>query len=146
VCTKPGCVFCGGQTGRADTFTYAFDYGGGYGSFTPSSSATCDTPTNLDSVSARGKIRDDDGGVTEYSVTVEVAVTFDSLCALTRQYSSSAKVADDLCSLLDEAELATTSKLRQKRLDDSAKKVDKQAGAAFTRAEAATLIDLARGL
>jgi hypothetical protein len=70
-------------------------------------------------------------------------VTFDSLCALTRQYSSSVKVAADLCDLLDSARRATKPSDRQKRLDDYSKKVAKQAGLAFTQEEAAALIRLA---
>ena len=71
-------------------------------------------------------------------------MTFDSLCVLTRQYSSSQKVADDLCDVLAKAEEAATPKLRDKRLNDFVKKVNKQAGSAFTQEEAATLVRLAR--
>ena len=77
-------------------------------------------------------------------MTVDVAVTSDSLCVLTRQYSSSQKVADDLCDVLAKAEEAATPKLRDKRSNDFVKKVNKQAGSAFTQEEAATLVRLAR--
>ncbi len=51
-------------------FAYAFDCGGGYGAFASANSAGC----NLDSGTrtVRGKIRDKDGGVTEYTRTVTV--------------------------------------------------------------------------
>ena len=58
----------------ADTaagFTYAFDCGSGYGSFGGSSTATCSTNDN-GSRSVKGKIRDKDGGETEYSATVAI--------------------------------------------------------------------------
>jgi hypothetical protein len=57
-----------------DTFTYAFDCGGGYGSFGASSSATCNTATDGPStLSVGGKVRDDDGGTSEYTGSVTVA-------------------------------------------------------------------------
>ena len=55
-------------------------------------------------------------------MTADVAVTSDSLCVLTRQYSSSQKVADDLCDVLAKAEEAATPKLRDKRLNDLVKR------------------------
>ena len=94
----------------------------------------------------RASILDDDGDATEYSDTVQITVTFDRLCVLTQQYSSSAKVAADLCDLLDRARQATRPRHRQKRLDDYSKKFDNQAGQAFTQEEAATLIRLAEKL
>jgi predicted extracellular nuclease len=115
----------------ADTFTYAFDCGSGYGAFGPSASASC-TPTDPGTVIVHGKIRDDDGGFTEYAATVEVTVTRDSLCALTRVYSSSSKVADKLC-----ADLA------KGQLSKFVKDVEKETGEALTPDEAATLIRLA---
>ncbi|TME12563.1 MAG: hypothetical protein E6I65_03160, partial [Chloroflexi bacterium] len=58
----------------ADTtagFEYAFDCGSGYGAFSATSSATC--PTTDNGVrSVKGKIRDKDGGVTEYTASVTV--------------------------------------------------------------------------
>jgi uncharacterized delta-60 repeat protein len=60
----------------ADTaagLTYAFDCGdgGGYGTFSASSSATC--PTSDDGIrTVRGKIKDKNDGVTEYTASVEV--------------------------------------------------------------------------
>ncbi len=59
----------------ADTtagFTYAFDGGSGYGAWGSSSTATFPTSDN-GSRTLQGKIRDKDGGVTEYTATVTVA-------------------------------------------------------------------------
>ena len=67
-----------------DTFTYAFDCGDGYGAFGASSTASC-TADEVGTLSVGGKIRDSDGAVTEYRGDVDVTVTFDSLCALTRR-------------------------------------------------------------
>src|SRR5215471_15775446 len=60
----------------ADTaagFTYAFDCGtgSGYGVYSGSSSATCATTDN-GSRTVGGRIRDKDGGYTEYTATVTV--------------------------------------------------------------------------
>lgn len=60
----------------ADTaagFEYAFDCGDGtgYGSFSSDNSAVCPTSDN-GTRTVKGKIRDEDGGETEYSATVEV--------------------------------------------------------------------------
>jgi hypothetical protein len=58
----------------ADTtagFTYAFDCGSGYGMFGPSNTATCPTTDN-GTRNVKGKIRDKDGGVSEYTGTVTV--------------------------------------------------------------------------
>jgi predicted extracellular nuclease len=115
-----------------DTFTYAFDCGNGYGAFGSSSSISCDTPTDVDALSVGGKIRDSEGATTEYRATVDVTVTLESLCALTRVYSSSAKVADKLCDLLAKGPVSKFTK-----------EVQKQAGLAFTQEEAATLVRLA---
>ena len=58
----------------ADTaagFEYAFNCGSGYGSFGGSSTATCPTDDN-GSRDVKGKIRDKDGGETEYTATVSI--------------------------------------------------------------------------
>src|SRR5262249_7281853 len=58
----------------ADTsagFTYAFDCGSGYGPFGSSNSATCQA-SDGGSVTVRGKVRDKDGGVTEYSSAASI--------------------------------------------------------------------------
>ncbi len=116
--------------------------------FGASSSTSC-TSTDTGTLTVHGKIRDDDGGVTPYAATVDVTVTFDSLCALTREYSSTKKVADGLCRELDMAEKASEHgkpKTQQQHLNKYVKDVQDQAGKAFTQEEAATLVDLAGAL
>ena len=58
---------------QAAGFTYAFDCGGGtgYGSFTPASTASCPT-TTAGSRTVQGRVRDKDGGASEYSTSVTV--------------------------------------------------------------------------
>ena len=52
-------------------FTYAFDCGSGYGSFSGLSSASCPTNDN-GSRTVKGKVQDKDGGFTEYTASVTV--------------------------------------------------------------------------
>ena len=52
-------------------FTYAFDCGSGYGSFSGTTSASCPTTDN-GSRTVKGKIRDKDGGVNEYTASVTI--------------------------------------------------------------------------
>jgi hypothetical protein len=52
-------------------FQYAFDCGAGYGSFTTTNNTTCATNDN-GSRAVKGKIRDKDGGETEYSASVTI--------------------------------------------------------------------------
>ncbi|HWI63279.1 MAG TPA: PKD domain-containing protein [Symbiobacteriaceae bacterium] len=52
-------------------FTYAFDCGAGYGAFGPADSAAC-TATGTGPQTVRSKVMDKDGGVSEYSATVQV--------------------------------------------------------------------------
>ena len=115
-----------------DTLTYAFDCGSGYGAFSSTSSASCEAPTDLGSLSVGGKIRDNHGATTEYRATIDVTVTTDSLCELTRAYSSNGKVADQLC-----------KELAKGNVDKFTKDVQKEAGRTLTQEEAATLVRLA---
>ena len=52
-------------------FTYAFDCGSGYGSFSGLTSASCSTNDN-GSRTVKGKVQDKDGGTTEYTTTVTI--------------------------------------------------------------------------
>jgi predicted extracellular nuclease len=127
----------------ADTtagFTYSFDCGdgSGYGAFGSASSASCATADTTTRTVA-GKIRDKDGGVTEYQATVRVVVTFDSLCALVRTYSSDPSVADTLCAKLADAANASTATARAGHLNAFRNQVDAKTGKAFTPEQAAVL-------
>jgi hypothetical protein len=131
----------------ADTaagFTFAFDCGdgAGYGTFGSSASTSCAT-SDIGVRSVGGMIRDKDGGVTEYRTAVDVRVTFDSLCALTRVYSSKPQVADALCMKLRNASMATDAETRNSLLTAYQNQVDAQVDKAFTATEAATLKRLA---
>src|SRR4051794_12942194 len=89
----------------ADTaagFQYAFDCGSGYAAFGSATSVSCPTD-DTGTRTVHAKIRDKDGGVTEYTATMQVTVTFTSLCNLTRSYSTKVKLADRLCGLLASA-------------------------------------------
>ena len=58
-------------------------------------------PTSTGALGVGGKIRDKDGGESEYRATVNVSVTFRSLCDLVHEYTSDAKTQDKLCARLD---------------------------------------------
>jgi uncharacterized protein len=123
----------------ADTaagFTYAFDCGSGYGAFGSSSGATCPT-SDVGTRSVGGKIRDKDDGVTEYRATVEVFVTFASLCDLVRSYATDPKVADDLCDKLQRA--AASPSERAGLLIAFGNQVDAKTGKGLTPEQAETL-------
>jgi hypothetical protein len=70
----------------ADTaagFEYAFDCGGSYGAFSATNTSTCPTDDNGEPT-VKGKIRDKDGGMTEYTASVmvhNVGPTIDSITA-----------------------------------------------------------------
>jgi hypothetical protein len=53
-------------------FSYAFDLGSGYGPFSSSNTASF-TPLDNGTYTVKAKVRDKDGGVTEYTATVVVA-------------------------------------------------------------------------
>ncbi len=124
---------------------YAFDCGSGYGAFGEAASASCPT-TDVGAPSVGGKIRDNDGGVSEYRSTVSVFVTFSSLCDLVRSYSTDSKVADDLCDKLARAAAASTAGLWAAQLGAFANQVDAKTDKGLTPAQAAELKLLASRL
>jgi hypothetical protein len=117
----------------AEGLTFAFDCGSGYGAFTFASSASCPTD-DVGTRSVGAKVRDKDGGVSEYRGSVEVTVTFDSLCALTRSYSRKESVANTLCNKLERAEAATTANARNAKLQAYRDEVDAKTGTAKDKA------------
>jgi len=144
----------------ADTaagFQYAFDCGSGYGAFGAATSVSCPTD-DTGTRTVHGKIRDKDGDFTEYTATVQVNVTFTSLCNLTRLYSKKVALADRLCELLANAEADATSgapppkpkdpprKPANKWLNRYVDQVNSSTPVAFTPTQAATLTRLAQRL
>ncbi len=124
---------------------YAFDCGSGYGAYSASSTASC-TSVAVGALSVGGKVRDDDGGVTEYRATVQVQVTFASLCSLVRQYADKEGVANALCSKLDAAAAKSDRKGQEADLHAFVNQVEAQSGKSLTAEEAAVLVALAGAL
>jgi hypothetical protein len=108
-------------------FTYSFDCGSGYGSFASASTASCPT-TDTGTLTVRGRIRDKDGGSSEYTASVSVVVTVESLCRLTQRVTTKPGVANALC-----------SKLREGAYTEYAALVDAQTGKTISPADAALL-------
>jgi predicted extracellular nuclease len=137
----------------ADTtagFEYAFDCGAGagLGAFSNTSTTTCPT-SDVGTRTVRGAIRDKDGGVTTYSASVSVVVTFDSLCALVARYSTNAAVTDGLCSKLAAAADARArgdATAAGNQLKAFTNQVNAQTGKALTEEQAATLLRLLAAL
>jgi uncharacterized protein len=126
----------------ADTtagFTYAFDCGDGtgYTSFAAAASTTCST-SDTGTRNVKGKIRDKDGGVSEYSASVQVIVTFDSLCSLARHVVTSSDVASALCDKLAAAS-QSANPARENQLEAFRNQVDAQTGKSIAPADAAVL-------
>jgi hypothetical protein len=80
----------------------------------------------------KGIIRDRDGGVSEYTATVRVGVTVDSLCATIAGWAKNGGQANSLC-----------VKLQHGQFDAFDNEVDAQTGKAFSADQAATLKRLA---
>jgi Bacterial Ig-like domain/PKD domain len=122
---------------KADTeagFTEAFDCGGG----TYTASASC-TANDVQTLTVHGTIEDKDGGVTTYTATVQVIVTFDSLCALVRSYSTDPKVADDLCAKLATAAAASTPSAHDGAIGAFQNQADAKVGKGLTADQATEL-------
>jgi hypothetical protein len=115
-------------------FTYAFDCGSGYGPFGAASTKSCPT-SNVGVLSVGGKIRDKDGGVSEYRASVQAVVTVASLCALTEQFITKEGVAHSMC-----------VKLESGSIKAYINEVEAQTGKSLTQEQAELLIRLARSL
>ncbi len=115
-------------------FTYAFDCGAGYGSFSSASTASCVT-TDTGVRTIRAKVQDKDGGVTELTASVSVVVTVESLCALVERVVRSDGIAQALC-----------VKLRHGSYRAFANQVDAQTGKTISPSDAALLKRLAARL
>ncbi|HVD49521.1 MAG TPA: hypothetical protein VNB50_05795, partial [Gaiellaceae bacterium] len=114
----------------------------GYTAFGTASSRSCPTgDTGMRTV--KGKVRDKDGGVSEYTATVQVFVTFDSLCALVRSYARRSSDADALCAKLDDAAHAADASEKAGILAAFRNQVDAktgtQPGKSFTSEQGALL-------
>jgi hypothetical protein len=132
----------------ADTaagFKYAFDCGDGtgYGTFGTSASATCITLVPGPHV-VRGAIRDRDGGLSEYTATVRVGVTFDAVCAIAKQLAqrpaAASRVCDDMATAADQAAKGHPKQVAAaiaQAVHDVQNEADK---GGFTSADAATLL------
>jgi hypothetical protein len=122
---------------KADTnagFSYAYDCGDqNYGA-----AASC-TANDVGTLTVHATIQDKDGGVTTYAASVQVIVTFDSLCALVRAYSTDPKVADDLCAKLATAAAATTGTAHDGALGAFRNQTDAKVGKGLTAAQATEL-------
>ena len=90
---------------------------------------------DVGTLSVGGKIRDKDGGVTEYRATVTSIVTVESLSDLVRSFVENEGI-----------ENALLAKLRAGSIGAFINQVEAQTGKALTRAQAELLIRLARRL
>jgi predicted extracellular nuclease len=88
-------------------------------------------------------VADKDGASGTATFQVTVGVTYTSLCNLSRAYSNDPSVADSLCSMLRQAEVATSPAVL---LDSFRKLVNAQSGKALTADEAAILTQLSLDL
>jgi PKD domain len=122
-------------------FTYAFDCGAGYGPFGSTASAACPT-SDTGTLSVGAEIRDKDGGVTEYRATVDVVVTYASLCLLVRDVVTDSDVAAGLCAKLAAAAGAAgrgEAGTEQNQLHAFCNQVDAQTAKSISPADAALL-------
>jgi endonuclease/exonuclease/phosphatase family metal-dependent hydrolase len=145
--SAPTTVFAGDPIGLALTspsdpsaadvaagFQFAFDCGAGYGPWSSTPTASCPTDDAV-ARTVRAEIRDRDGAVSEYTASVTVRVTLDSLSALISRWAKNADQASSLIVKLQHGQIAAFDH-----------QVDAQAGKAFTAEQAATLKRLAAEL
>jgi hypothetical protein len=111
-------VFDPSAEDTAAGFRYEFDCGvdsgddSGFRAF-PTASASCAT-TDIGPRTVLARITDkDDGSLKLGPKTVNVIVTFDSLCALTRSYSTDPSTTESLCAKLQNASAASTDTARE---------------------------------
>jgi hypothetical protein len=81
-------------------FTYAFDCGAGYGAFGSSASLSC-SPADNGTLAVKGKVKDKDGGFTEYSASIAVSniapsATFQAPASAIKGRSIGLRLADPL--------------------------------------------------
>jgi Bacterial Ig-like domain/PKD domain len=129
-------------------FTYAFDCGDGYGSFSATATASCPT-SDTGTLSVGAEIRDKDGGVTEYRATVDVVVTFSSLCDLVSNLVTDPDVAAGLCAKLAAAARAGERGdlgAEQNQLQAFRNQVDAQTAKTISAADATLLKTLSTRL
>ena len=140
-----------GNDPNGDTLTYAWDLDDN-GSFeTPGQSATFSAASAMAPGTRTIHVRaTDPGGLSAVdSATVTITVTYDSLCALTRNLVTSDDVEQGLCDTLAAAEKAEAkgkTKDHDKKLEDYRDRLDKQTGKAVSAAAAAQLKSLSRYL
>jgi predicted extracellular nuclease len=123
---------------QAAGFEYAFDCGTGYGAFSAAVSTSC-TPLDTGTLTVRGTIRDQDDSISEYTATVAVRTTFQSVCNLVRAYTSDPKTRDTLCKRLQLASQAHGESV-QMLLQVFRKDVDKAEADGFVPAAAAATL------
>jgi Endonuclease/Exonuclease/phosphatase family/PKD domain len=122
------------STADAGSLQFAFDCGGGFGSYGSAQSATC-TAAYDGTQTVAGRVRDKDGGVSTYTATVQISVTVDSVCALVQSLAKNSGQATSLC-----------AKLQHGQIEAFGHEVDAQTGKAFTAEQAALLERLAAQL
>ena len=128
-------------TDAAAGFTYAFDCGSGYGAFGAAASVSCagsDAPT----LSVGAKIRDKDGGVSEYRAAIQIGLTYAGLCSLVHELVADPAVAVSLCAKLAaaaHAEERGNSGAADNQLRAFRNEVDAQAGKSIAPADALLL-------
>lgn len=133
---------------QAAGFMYAFDCGDGYGPFGSAVSAACPT-TDTGTLSVGAEIKDKDGGVTEYRASVDVVVSFSSLCFLVSDLVTDPDVAAGLCAKLDAAARAHERgalRAEQHQLRAFCNQVDAQTAKAISTDDAALLKTLSTRL